>query len=99
MTDLFSYPHYNGTPPHSNPTTSLEAAEAIRPSAGSLRAKVLAYLTLYPHSTDEDIQLGLGMDGNTQRPRRRELEQMGKIRESGIKRLKSGRNAKTWEVP
>jgi hypothetical protein len=93
---LFDYGLYNGTPPHSNPTTSKEAAEAIKPSVSTLRAKVLAYLVVYPNSTDEDMQLGLDMDGNTQRPRRRELELQGKIRSTGIKKLSSGRNAKTW---
>jgi predicted transcriptional regulator len=94
-----TYDLYSGTPPHSNPTTSREAAEAIRPSAVTLRRIVLAYIKAEPGCTDEQIQFDLGMDGNTQRPRRRELELEGKIKSVGTtKNTRSGRAAKMWAV-
>ena len=47
--------------------------------------------------TDEEIQVRLGMDGNTERPRRRELEESGKVRKSGDQRkTRSGHFASVW---
>ena len=62
-------------PYQSHSSTSLAAAASIRPTAGTLRAKVLEYLELRGSygATDEEQQLALGMDPSTQRPRRIEL--------------------------
>lgn len=48
-------------------------------------------------TTDEEMQWGLEMPANTQRPRRRELQLWGRIIDSGNTRAtKSGRQAVVW---
>lgn len=91
---LFSAPYQR----HSEPSKA--AARAIRPSAGTLRERVLGYLmTCLDGATDEQIQLALGMNPSTQRPRRIELLRAGSIKDSGRKRkTTSGRAATVWEV-
>jgi hypothetical protein len=79
--------------------TSREAADAIKPDASELRRRVLAYLRGRGEdgATDEEIQEGLPMAQNTERPRRRELELAGLVIDSGRKRrTRSGRNAVVW---
>ena len=86
-------------PPHSGPPTSQAAAEAIRPNAATLRARVLRYIEARGErgATDEEIQNNLGMAGNTQRPRRKELQEAGLIRDSGrTRKTSSGREAVVW---
>lgn len=79
--------------------TSEAAAESMEPEAGTLRAEVLNAIrrNTPPGLTDEELQEGLPMPANTERPRRRELERAGLIRDSGTTRpTKSGRQAVVW---
>jgi hypothetical protein len=79
--------------------TSREAADAIKPDASELRRRVLAYLRGRGEdgATDEEMQTGIPMVPNTQRPRRVELVEMGSVVDSGRKRrTRSGRNAVVW---
>ena len=78
--------------------TSREAARRIAGGTHSLRMQVLAHLRKYPEGlTDEEMQLGIPMAQNTQRPRRIELVRMGLIRDSGDQRLTSSdRFATVW---
>lgn len=79
--------------------TSKEAAEAIRPKVNALQAKVFdaIYSKGLFGATDSEIQDALKMEGSTERPRRRELEIMGKIVNSGTSRKQeNGRNATVW---
>lgn len=47
--------------------------------------------------TDEELQALLDMPGNSERPRRRELERKGLVRDSGRRRqVRSGRQAIVW---
>ena len=76
-------PHVAGSP------TSLGAARSLSPEqleAG--REMVRAFLAKRGifGATDEDMQRTLGMNPNTQRPRRRELELQGLVADSGRKR-------------
>lgn len=80
-------------------TTSREAAKAIEPRAATLRRLVLDYLRGQGEqgATDLEMQEALGMDGNTQRPRRVELLTAGLIRDSGCTRAtRHGRQAVVW---
>jgi len=91
--------YYGGTPPHQDRKTSIDAAKAIKPNAATLRRKVLdAIEAAGPHGlTDQEIQDRLGMEGNTERPRRRELESAGFIKDSGTTRkTATGRKATVW---
>ena len=78
--------------------TSRAAAESMEPAAFTLQFKVLdAIRSSADGLTDEELQLGIPMAQNTERPRRRELERAGKIRDSGRTRpTKSGRAATVW---
>lgn len=83
-------PPTNGTP------TSNEAATRIEPSAGTLRAQVLAYLRERGNAgaTDEEMQTALTMNPSTQRPRRIELEKLGLVlRTAQTRKTASGRSA------
>lgn len=78
--------------------TSKQAAEQIKQKAPILRDFVLRAIQRRP-DTDEELAVRTGMEGNTLRPRRRELELMGLIRKSGeVRKTKSGRNAVVWEA-
>lgn len=97
--DLFGQPPKPPDPPHSGSATSRAAAEQIRPNAETLRAKVLEYIEQRGQrgATDQEMQIGLHMQGNTQRPRRKELEEAGLIVDSGLTRkTTSGRSATVW---
>lgn len=93
LLDLPSAPYVKGSP------TSLRAARRIVDKAEAKRARILRLLRSRGPLTDWDIQQALDMDGNTERPRRRELEQQGLVRDSGkTRRLPSGRSAVKWEA-
>lgn len=94
--DLFDLP-----PAQRHSPTSVAAAEAIAPRAGSLRAHVYDWLKARgaDGGTDEEMQTALQMSPNTQRPRRVELEQLGLVQNSGRTRLtRAGRKAVVWVV-
>jgi hypothetical protein len=80
--------------------TSRGAAEAVRPAAVTDRAAVLSLLTRkLSGMTDEEIQRSLKLNPSTERPRRIELVQAGKVRDSGRTRpTVSGRAATVWEI-
>lgn len=67
--------------PHNNTPTSQKAAAAIVPESQRLRRQVLEFIRQRgpAGATDEEIQMGLSMNPNTERPRRIELEQSGHI--------------------
>lgn len=91
-------------PAHNGTETSVAAAESVRESAATLRARLLVFYRERGArgATDEEAQLVLGMAGNTQRPRRGELAsaKYGRlIEESSEKRpTKSGRDATVWRI-
>lgn len=80
--------------------TSKAAAREIATDAGTLRERVYAYLLSCPDgATDQEIQNALGMDPNTQRPRRVELVRAGRVRKTErTRKTTSGRAAAVWEV-
>ena len=79
--------------------TSAQAADAMGPATlNALVSQVLEYLRQHGPSTDEEMQHGIPMDGNTQRPRRRWLQQNGFIVADGERRTSKNRNAVVWRV-
>ena len=79
--------------------TSKAAAQAIEMSATTLRGKVYRYLVerSFRGATDEELQTGLAMNPNTQRPRRVELLERGLIYDSKLRRkTASKRKAVVW---
>ncbi|MBI1202652.1 MAG: hypothetical protein GC182_09095 [Rhodopseudomonas sp.] len=65
-----------------------------------MHEQIIAFLSAQPQgATDEAMQDGLGMAQNTQRPRRRELEQQGIVEASGQTALtRAGRKAVLWRL-
>lgn len=86
-------------PPHNKTPTSRRAAEEITTVAGRLRQQVYQYILDQGESgaTDAEVQLGLGLPGSTERPRRGELAKAGLIRDACRTRLTpAGRAATVW---
>lgn len=104
MKDLLGdqpYNLYGGEPPHqSHSTTSQRAAAQIKDKIGPLHKKILSYLDRYPNGAcDERLGRELDMPMNTLRPRRRELQLMQRIRDSGrTESTDSGREAVIWII-
>lgn len=86
--------------PHANASVTRQAAGvAIRPTAAKLRTRVLQFIRSQGTlgATDAEIQEQLEMRGDTERPRRRELQKAGLIVDSGEARTTpSGRAAVVW---
>jgi len=98
--DLLDWtPRYPVTPGAKVSGTSQEAAEAVRPRAGIVRAKVLATLrSTGPMTTDECADV-LRESVLTIRPRFSELRALGLIEDTGDRRQNdSGRNAIVWRA-
>lgn len=97
---MSQYELFAGSPPHvAHSDTSRAAAEAIAPKISVLHREILDHLSLVPGATDEEMQHDLFMGPNTQRPRRRELQLMGRIVDSGLRRpTSSGRAAVIWKL-
>lgn len=95
----FEHCHWCDGSARSTAQTRHEAEEAIQPSAANLREKVLDCIRAHPHGiTDEAGATFSGMNPNTWRPRRGELEKAGRIMASGTAKTLSGRKAVTWVV-
>ena len=76
---------------------SYQAAEQIEPSADTLRAQVLEYIRACgAGATDDEVQSGLALDGNTERPRRWELYNAGLIYSEGHRVNPRGRKCAVW---
>ena len=60
--------------------------------------RIMGFLRAHPDgATDEQIQIGIDMNPSTERPRRGELESLGKIKNSGRKaKTLSKRSAVIW---
>lgn len=82
-----------------NPTaTQAFAAERARSNSAKQRQAVLAAIAARP-STDHELAAQLGLDGNSIRPRRKELQERGLIEPSGATRPSpSGRPCIVWRV-
>lgn len=92
---------FDDPPAQAHSSTSVAAADAIAPVAATLRRMVLEAIAAAGADglTDEEGAERVGINGNTYRPRRRELEQANRIYDSGQTRpTKSGRQATVWRV-
>jgi transcription initiation factor IIE alpha subunit len=78
---------------------SRAAALQAEPSAGSKRAAILRFIASRGAlgATDDEMQLGLGINPSTQRPRRIELYEGGHIvKLKATRSTRSGRMAAVW---
>lgn len=88
-------------PAQAHSATSVSAGESMEPRAGTLRGRVLDYIRECgaTGATDEQIQIALGMNPSTQRPRRIELVRGSHIYDSGMTRpTLSGHAATVWRA-
>lgn len=77
--------------------TSLAAAISISGKQNSMHARILRYLAETGGATDEEMAIALDLKQSTQRPRRCELIEAGKVRDSGMtKKTASKRSAVIW---
>ncbi len=93
-------PLISGATPETR-ATSTEAAERIVETKDTQRQRVYEAIRDSGRNgmTDDQIQEDLGIEGNSQRPRRRELQALGRIQLSTLRRLtRSGRTAVVWVV-
>lgn len=74
---------YSGQIPHAPHPNSIAAANRIAPKAPHKRQLVFDYLMQVRKATDQQMCAALAMGNKTQNPRRRELEQMGLVVDSG----------------
>jgi hypothetical protein len=101
QSDLFNAPPRVG-PDHAyrgKTDTSAEAAEIILPKTGTLRRHVYDMILNWGSfgATDFELQARLCLTGNTERPRRKELQDRGLIHDSGRRRpTPSGRDSIVW---
>ena|SRR3990167_61998 len=101
MTDLplFSYTRpYNGEPPfQAHSGTSRAASQAMRRKLGQLHVRVMEAIRFHGSMTDEELCDVLSLQGNTLRPRRRELQLMTYLIDTAKRRkTRSGRMAVVW---
>lgn len=80
--------------------TSAKAADSLGPATlNAMQLRVLRFLqTCLGGATDEEMQLALGMNPSTQRPRRIELARRGLVVEAGTRKTASGRMACVWQA-
>jgi hypothetical protein len=79
--------------------TSAEAKRRNEPSAATQRDLVYGFISdRGAHgATDDEVQVGLNLPGNTQCPRRLELAEAGRIMPNGETRpTRKGRRAAVW---
>lgn len=94
MNDLFRYPDAPGA---QDRDTSRAAADAIQPTAATLRSKALAIIERSNGLTADEVAGRLGLSILSIRPRLTELARMHKVRDSGSRRRnRSGRQAIVW---
>lgn len=94
--DFTLYPNIPGS---KAPGTSEEAADSMRDSAPTLRAKALEVLRKCGGATADEVAWTLDKSVLAIRPRITELSKMGLIQDAGYRRRnKSGRNAVVWRV-
>jgi predicted ArsR family transcriptional regulator len=94
MSDLFAYPDAPGA---QDRDTSRDAAAEIAPQAPILRARALDVLERSNGLTADQVAARLGLSILSIRPRVTELARLGKVRDSGERRLNiSGKKAIVW---
>lgn len=94
--DLLTYPNQPG---FKSPGPSQEAAEAMKPTAASLRAACHGVLKSTHGLTADEVAGVLDESILSIRPRITELKEMGIVEDSGVRRLNaSGKRATVWRV-
>ncbi len=92
MTDLFEYPSSPGYVRDSE--TSMAAAESVENVAGTLRAKIAAFIERRGGATCDEVEAAMDLRHQTASARITELRLLGEIEKTDAKRAtRSGRGA------
>ena len=81
--------------------TSHAAYASMKPNLGATQRRILGHLVAMAETggTDSEIQLALGLSGDSQRPRRKELQRAGLVEDSGqVRQTPAGRLAVVWKA-
>jgi hypothetical protein len=82
-----------------HPETAKKAAFHVKPKTGTQRWRVFTWIWTHGGATDEEIQTGLKISGDSERPRRTELVEGGWIEDSmGTRKTGSGEDAIVWTL-
>lgn len=87
--------------PHNGTPTSRIAADLAKTFAATQQETVFQFIEQAGEhgATDQEIEHGLGIAGNSVRPRRRKLVELGRVKESGSLRMTSSNSpAVVWIV-
>lgn len=100
MKDLLGDAPYPASPGYKEPTTSRDAAKAMRGRGNDLRGKALtAIKNAKAGMTADEVAAALGETVLAIRPRISELNASGAIYSSGVRRTNaSGLKAKVWRA-
>ena len=94
----FSFDLFPNPPVQRHSPASIAAGEQIKHRISDMQHCVLEYIRAHGRCTDEQQQVGLCMNGNTQRARRIELARMGLVERDGYSRTRAGRIAQAWRA-
>lgn len=93
--DLFSpRAHARAT----DPGTSHAAAAGVTKKLTAIQEQVLLLFKVRREMTDLDLQAAFGTGRSTHRTRRRELVDLGYLRDSGRTKHQEGSNRVIWEI-
>jgi predicted Rossmann fold nucleotide-binding protein DprA/Smf involved in DNA uptake len=104
MTDLFDWSppkrtEYPDEPGFKEPTTSKDAAEAMKPRAPGLRTRAKLALAEHGPMTPDEIAAAVGVSVLSMRPRITELKLLGEIELTGERHCNlSGLKANVWRL-
>ena len=87
--------------PHNGTPTSRITATLAKTFAATQQETVFEFIEQAGDrgATDQEIEIGLGIAGNSVRPRRRKLVELGRVKQSGNLRLTSSNSpAVVWVV-
>jgi len=101
-TDLFTWQEqYPMTPGHRGVSSSIEAAEKIKPKVGGMRGRVYGIIKLCGEegTTVEELCAFMKLEAKHVQPRVSELRKLGKVIDSGLKRKsESGVSVIVWKA-
>ena len=99
MTQLFN-PDPAWMPHQVHAQTSVDAGHSMKSSAGSQREKIFTKILSHGQAglTDQEISQVTGIDLNSVRPRRLELQHENRIVPAGTRATASGRQAQVWII-
>lgn len=95
------YDLFGGTPPHCGVKTSMEAAESVRGSAGTIRHKIYKAIEQSALGlTCDEAEALLSLSHQTCSARFRELKIKGRIvnKDDESRKTRSGRRALVWRA-